>query len=370
MDRHLDHYVQVARNAYGRYSGHDAASGVASFEAAWDNLRAALDHAVANRDAMRANAIVVATHWYAYLGLRAEHVEWVAHARSVSPDDPVLTGIAGMWASLQGDQQAAARLGAEAVAAAPSGAAEALCGWLALTYAHFYSSRQVEGAVTCRAAEAACAASPEPFVRALVASFCCLVTYYEDPAAGLAHLERATELSTELSNGPAVAWASYQSGNMQFGSGAFDRALVDYERAIELAVQNGSRLLEMWARTMVAARAGDAGWPDAERRFAESLVHLAETRIWSRVYAVLAAVADHFARRGRMETAAKLIGFLEVRDPVGLFLIATQRARAEAAVAAHPDGARWRTEGARITRESIIDFALSTLDATSSRRWP
>lgn len=159
----------------------------------------------------------------------------------------------------------------------------------------------------------------------------------------------------------ALGFASYQAGNIHFEIGSYNVALVEYERCVELASRNGARLHETWARTMLAARATDAGWPDAERRFAETLRYLGANRVWSRAYGVLAALADRWAAAGRIEPAANLIGFLEVQDPIGLLLVATQRARAQVAVNAHPTAPEWKAEGARIERTAIIDFALNEL---------
>ena len=120
-------------------------------------------------------------------------------------------------------------------------------------------------------------------------------------------------------------------------------------------------MFELWSRTMLAARASEAGWPDAEGRFAESLRYLADNRIWSRAYGVLAALADHWAGAGRIDQAAVLIGFLDEHDPVGLFLVAGQRQRAAAAVAAHPDGRYGTVRGRALDRHAVLDFALSQL---------
>ena len=363
-DRHLAHFVTAAAAAHRAYTGRKAAEGVAAFESAWDNLRAALGWALATGDTASAVAIVHGSIWYCYFGLQAEHGDWVARVRELVPDDVALTGMAGMWASLQGDQEAARVLGQAAVGTAASGhAAETLFGWMAVTYSAFYSSRLEIAAP--QAAEAAANNSPDPFVRAVVASFSCLGVFATDEASGLAGLARACDLAAALDNDAALAFANYQTGNMQFAVGNYDSALAAYERCIELSSHGNVRMFELWARTMLAARATDAGWPDAEQRFADSLRYLADNRIWSRVYAVLASLADYWCGADRVEPAATLIGFLELRDPIGLFLVARQRERAVDKVNAHPDAVPWKARGATLDRNAIIDYALAELASPS-----
>lgn len=208
-DRHLSHFVTAAQSAHRAYAGTDAAAGAAAFEAAWDNLRAALGYAIASGDCARAAAIVEASVWYSYFGLKAEHADWVAQALQVLPLDPALTGMAALWAALQGDQRSAATLGEASVAAAAfPQAGEALYGWMAILYANFYSGRHAQLGNGARAAEAAAAGSPDPFVRAVVASFSCVPTFYEDPASGLAALARAKDLAARLGNGVALGFAA------------------------------------------------------------------------------------------------------------------------------------------------------------------
>ena len=148
---------------------------------------------------------------------------------------------------------------------------------------------------------------------------------------------------------------------MHYNFGEYEQALNDYERSLAQATAARVRMFELWSRTMLAARASEAGWPDAEARFADSLRHLAANRIWSRAYGVLAALADHWVGLGRLDQAAVLIGFLDARDPVSMFLVARQRERAGAAVAAYPAGATGTARGRDLDRHAILDFALTEL---------
>ncbi len=152
-------------------------------------------------------------------------------------------------------------------------------------------------------------------MRAVVASFSCLGVFATDQAAGLAGLARASDLSAAIGNNVALAFARYQTGNMDFSLGNYDSALAAYEQCIELSSRGQVRMFELWAHTMLAARATDA----------------------------------------------TLIGFLEVQDPIGLFLVARQRERAATTVNAHPDAGPWKARGALIDRNAIVDYALTEL---------
>ena len=111
---------------------------------------------------------------------------------------------------------------------------------------------------------------------------------------------------------------------MEFALGNYDNALAAYEHCIELSSHGQVRMFELWAHTMLAARATDAGWPDAEQRLADSLRCLVDNR-----------------------------------TPIGLFLVARQRERAAATINAHPDAVSWKARGALMDRNAIIDYALT-----------
>ena len=69
--------------------------------------------------------------WYSDFALQAEHGDWVARILALVPNDAALTGMAGMWAVLEGDQETALSLGEKAVAAAAPPMLRTLCsgGW-------------------------------------------------------------------------------------------------------------------------------------------------------------------------------------------------------------------------------------------------
>jgi non-specific serine/threonine protein kinase len=74
--RHLAHYVAVARSAADLWASPRMIEGAALFAQEWDNVRAANAEALAGGDLKQAVILLKATAGYAMYDLRAEYLDW------------------------------------------------------------------------------------------------------------------------------------------------------------------------------------------------------------------------------------------------------------------------------------------------------
>lgn len=193
--RHLTHYREVAERAREWFEGDRNADGRRAFDAEWDNLRAALEHAEATGDHPSADRIVRGGFWYAWLGARDEHGSWVQRRARATPHAvPEMIGGAGLWAASHGDYPAADRFGRLAIAVAGSDEhPSAVLGWWAVTLAAWFSGHHEEGRAADTAAKAAAANSAERFTAAMIISWPS-VTIRAAPAEAPALVEAARAL--------------------------------------------------------------------------------------------------------------------------------------------------------------------------------
>ncbi|MFE9455558.1 BTAD domain-containing putative transcriptional regulator [Streptomyces californicus] len=85
--RHLVHYRELARTTGPKMRGSEQRRSIAVFQREYENLRAALRHAVAVRDEHEGLVIVLSTAWYWMLrDLRSEAGQWSAAVSALGPD--------------------------------------------------------------------------------------------------------------------------------------------------------------------------------------------------------------------------------------------------------------------------------------------
>ncbi len=85
--RHLVHYRELARTTGPKMRGSEQRRSIAVFQREYENLRAALRHAVAVRDEHEGLVIVLSTAWYWMLrDLRSEAGQWSASVSALGPD--------------------------------------------------------------------------------------------------------------------------------------------------------------------------------------------------------------------------------------------------------------------------------------------
>jgi hypothetical protein len=115
-----------------------------------------------------------------------------------------------------------------------------------------------------------------------------------------------------------------------------------------------------WSIAVRAAAPGFGIEPGPAYRDALALLH--DLKEWANLWFVVESLATWWARAGVTESAATVLGHLD-RIGRGNSTIAHRRARAAELVDAHPDAARWRAEGAAMSRDELIAYCLANLTA-------
>ncbi|MFN0030488.1 MAG: ATP-binding protein [Acidimicrobiales bacterium] len=365
-DRHLTHYLDVARQARDWWEGERFDAGRDLFRREWDNLRAALDHAEATNDQQRASAIVTATFWYCWTGVIEEHQRWTARrlAALTAPDPLVLAAAAAWDLALTGDTRSAAELGRRAVEAVPRGDHNAAAvAWWAVCGAAWYGGRKDEALIADAEAKQAAAAGSINFPNAFIAGFIHPIAATEpERAPGVVAHARAR--FAPLHNTAVDAMLTGHSGLAAWAVGERQLALQEWRHSLARASAAGLRSIEAGTLGFLAVRAADAGETDPPRLFHDALVRMHEVRVTNYQYWLLSAIAHWWATHGRVPDAARVIGYLDRHDPEGNQMVADLRAEATALVAAEPTGPRLGAEGAAMTNNELIQFCLEALSAT------
>ena len=135
-DRHLDYYEESAHQAFVGWVD-EYVPGRRFLDAEWDNVRAAVQHALRRRDSGRLSELFRRLCHPTMCELRYEMFDWAREA-SLLPDATAYTlGAAGLHAGMVGDFDAQVRFAERGLQVAPSPESEAAMNcWSALNGAH------------------------------------------------------------------------------------------------------------------------------------------------------------------------------------------------------------------------------------------
>jgi predicted ATPase/class 3 adenylate cyclase len=361
-DRHLAHYVGVARQASSWYEGAAYRDGAASFEREWDNLRAALAHAEASCDDASADAIVVSTFWYGYNVANEEHERWTRRRLAATPrEDPHLLCVAAAWLNLMGDPAAQAELGRRALAAAsPDDHGAMAFAWWNVACGAWYGGRRADAWAADVEAKREAALAPIDLAAARILGWP-HATAAIAPQDGPALVRDARTRLAPLGNAGAAAIQLVHAGIVAFAIGDFAQAVRDLRDAWALAERIEMRHIEAAALAFLTIRAPAAGVADPGALFRDALGRLQRFRLVSYQHWTLTALADWWAGTGQREEAAQILGYLDRNDAGGNQSVADMRARAAAVVDADPRAAAWRKRGAELTRDGLVNTCIERL---------
>jgi hypothetical protein len=132
---------------------------------------------------------------------------------------------------------------------------------------------------------------------------------------------------------------------------------------MELAVRTGNLLLEELTLLSLAMLAAMIDSDDANPSFHDALTRLLATRTWALVWVVMEALALYWARVGRDEPAAVLLGHLEANH-IRYAQFVEQRRDAVAALRDRSDAEDHLARGAALERDQLVAYALDQLADT------
>jgi predicted ATPase len=353
--RHLAHYCSLALAASQRFEGTENERGANDLDSAWNNIRTALYVACADGDGGAAVVLLESTFYYSFFGLRYEHGDWAQRILESVEFDPVVTGIVAYWRSFASLDDAinVARRGI-ARAANPEGRDTLYC-WIAVLCAALYAGHVDEAVDGVQAAERIARAVGSPFALAQVLAGETNVVASVDPGRALACALEAQQVADTPRNRTLAAWTETSVGVARSVMGDAAGSAACYREALDWASSGMNRLVEMQVPLWLAVRSPASERPQA---YGEVLSRLYAHRQWNDLHVAIESIAAHWADTGRSESAAVLLGHLEVHGR-GHGAMARRRARLSSALSAThgQDMAR----GAAMNRDELVEYALSEL---------
>jgi predicted ATPase/DNA-binding SARP family transcriptional activator len=368
--RHAEHFAAWTEEADRRLL--DGGRGpMAALEAAVPDLRAALDHLLADHRVDLAGQLVAPLRDFGFFGSRPDVLAWADRVVAADPEgkDPGAARVVAVsaYASWMVGDTAASVASSEralqlsqAASASPPTPVLALCGNSALI-----TGRLEEAAQWYQQAMAAATAEGDVAQQQLVATTEVLgLAYSGDPRAR----DRADGLLATVADAetPYAAYAWYAAGEACLASDD-ECARGRLTRAMELAESTGAALVTGVAgasRASIDARVGDATAAVAEYRWL--IPHWRRAGVWATQWTMLRSIARLLERLGHYHEAAVLEGAVRAtveghpvfgadEEALGALSVALRRALGDDGYAAA------HREGARLDGDAAADVALRAL---------
>jgi predicted ATPase len=364
-DRHVAYFADWAERAEHAYTGSRAIFAVPD-QREWDNLRSALQWAIARGDVERAVTITVISRGWAGQWVRPEQVEWVEDALAFTAglglELTQLEGCRAGWLVFAGDLDGAIRSARHAISLAPTADDPSTREvWEQLAFACYLKGDQAG----IRSASAGMAALmprlSAPQDQAFAWFMSAVVDAAIDPRRAEEHRTHLDALS-EASDSPFIDLLARTARVLEtVMSGTPARTAARAGRALELAEEVQSPAFADNIRGMISVSLVGTDSPDTAASFAQQLSALYERRDWGVIWWTLEAVASHWAQSGQVEGAAVLYGNLEAdgRDSRGAFDSEPQLEAARA----HPLAESLMAQGAAMSRDEVVEYCLARLRA-------
>jgi hypothetical protein len=336
-------------------------AGVDLFRREWDNIRAALDHAIDRGDMAAAWALVESPFWYAYTYQVHELGEWAEHLLSAGLDTTRLRGTAAFWAFQAADLDAAERHlhAGIAMATSTSDPATTLC-WMAAVSCHNARGHAEELRSAVGSYTSATGAEPDDFVASCHLALALLFpTFNAEPQAIVAE---ATRRGSHLGNPLVDTLVAVAAGIAEFVAGRRDNSASALRDGRRHAAHAGpfAEAIAVWT---IAVRASAAGFGvDPATAYRDAIERTYTLGAWGNLFAVMESLAAWLAGTGRVEPAATALGYLEAKGQ-RLPEMARRRSRALALVLEDPNAPRWLAAGARLDRDQLVALVLRELAA-------
>jgi predicted ATPase len=368
QERHLVHYLAVARRWYHVWLTERYPEAAAVFSREWDNLRAAHATALAIADLERAEAILDATYAPALHDQRAEYLEWaqltLAAAEAAGRHRAATYGQAASFLFRLGDYDQAIET---ATAGLETPSREARGALLCLTYIHAALGREQplskQRQTAATGLDELFSADGDPFVTAVA-----ITTVAAAGAEAVRdHLDRLDGLAADTSAPPLQELAALSRGVFFLGHDPPDLqgALAAFRRGAELAGQTAGGPIAAANLYGVATCSVRLQLPTADDACREAIQHCYEARHWSVVWGSVQAAMVELAAAGELEAATVIYGHLEAHSP-GMPTFGVQAGNIDRRLGG-PNMDRWRAQGAAMDRHELVRYALGHLGPPSQR---
>ena len=374
-DRHLEHYLGVARAAEELWTSPRQLDAHRVYDAEWENFRRAHSWALTGGRLAEAHALVAATAPHAMSRLIHEHGAWALRALAAGGCDrqvrAVTCGWAAYWALIAADHDKAIGLGWQGVAAAPApDHPDTMWCWAVLVWAHAASGRTTAVHELGQRSRAAALNSREPrdawWREAALVENELLLDEPDMPGA----VARYATWAGGAGAPSLLARAAFYDAQMRLGVPelvSVPAASASYERALQLARHAGdvnmeSRALGALVGTTTMLRVPESAWSARD-----ALARLYEAGLWSVLWGAVETVPWRFLGTSASEVAAVIFGHIHAHRPDWHFGPA-RRARAEglAAVRRLPRADELMAVGAAMTDHELVAYVLDQLSRRGS----
>ncbi len=367
--RHQLHFLSVATEVRARVerSAFADMTVFAMVRRDWHNFRAAVASALDDGVPELAAGIALLPPVY-YLFLD-EHAEWMDSIVDQLPDDHWLAcfscAFSALWCTLRGENDEAFRKGRRGLELedVPDGAGHRML-WWAIGEAHLNTGDPVEALSAARRALTVGAVDREQSDAEVTnpLELCCIASLAVEPDAVQGYADRLAAVAAVAPSEVNVAIASNGVGHALLARGDTEAAIEHFRMTCE--VTRGLPHMQGEGLKNLAVAASWADSPAAEAVLVEALDRVVRGRMWSFVWVVIEGLAIHWYRRGRIADAAVLLGYLE-RHGLAFGVLVNGRADVDQVVGQTTRVTGQRDQGAAMTRDELVAFALERLGAPS-----
>jgi tetratricopeptide (TPR) repeat protein len=362
--QHQAHFLRVARSAHLLYRGRTESRGVSVYSAEWDNLRAALQWAIAADDGDDAVALVELTFWFAMCWFRFEHADWVDTALRVTDTSGAqrarLFGFAAGWRIHHGDPAGALQLAEKGLEVAGTDERGNSWCWQAAALGHLFLGHGPQALAASHEACTFAARSGDADIECVALRTLVLSSGGADSDRVVEHAARHRRLAESLGAPFELAHTAYFAGFAQLAIGQSESAIGWLERCFRLAAGTGPFMEAVALFALAEARLLRHD-PDAPETLRHAVLSMYKTRNWHILWVLIELLANHWVSTGRREPGAVLLGHLESCGQSNA-AVAHQRAEALRALGETEEARQWLDAGALMDRDGLVAYALGQLE--------
>jgi predicted ATPase/class 3 adenylate cyclase len=362
--RHLHHYVTVAQELDRQFQGPDVGGGIAGFRIEMDNLRAAVQWAVATHDPI-SEELVRATMTFALQGMASECEGWYQQIlHSVDDPSPYLYGVAAVLVmTFSADYDRAVELARAGLAKAsgPDDSSTADC-WCAIAGSDFLTGGGEAVVERFERSVPLYIAAGNDVHAVIILSF--LASVEPDPTKATQFADKTARMSEGLNSELAALFSASAAGAAAWKRGETRLAVTTLRSALDVAVakdMRGNVRAQQFITLARALAADPAAMNDAGPFLSDRLRSFQTDGHAFGIATGLWAAGLFLAATGKLEPATILLAYSE-RDGFRPIMEAAEQERVETVITAQPQHAEWQARGTRLTRDEAVDLAIHSLE--------
>jgi predicted ATPase len=353
--RHLAYYRAMTESAGASWRA-DYTSGQVIFDREWDNLRAAVQTALAIGDSRSLGRMFTAIGSSALWSLRYEVGDWAEAAIRLSDPRVATFGMAALSRALLGDyerSEALARAGMDEASGASY--AETYNCWIAV-YSGLRRSGQLEAALdVLLKVQRSARKAADPWGEASVAAFYAFLAVPTDPAGAARLARRAEELIASSPNPALRSEALHALGLYYSLTGEAARAIECCQEALTLAEEHQVLRCIHRASNALAQIAARARSDDATPALHAAITRTVADRVWYDLWPTMPVLAEWWLASNQADHAAVVIGYLDAHH------LPSVDDTTRSQLGTGPDIDRALTRGAHSDRDQLIAYILEHL---------